>query len=145
MNQAVMVQYEGTLHPLSLLDKLAKDFIQEDYILTNHKENLDVLCSRMERLSQSKPGRRKPVYTLYSGGDCAFIVSLKETSPLMTEFAATPPEERDQKVLAKFILQPLLELDTEKQTHNLIYTKDLPAAIKTVDAGQYPYLFIFNF
>ena len=77
MNQAVMVQCEGTLHTLSLLDKLAKDFIQEDYILTNHEKNFHVICSRMDRLSQSKTGRRKPVYTLYSGGDCSFIISLK--------------------------------------------------------------------
>lgn len=147
MNQALLVQYTGNLHPLSLINNLAKDFVTEDFILTDDFKNLDVLSFRMAALSKTTAGTGTPVYTIYAGGDCAFIVSLKETSPLAAEFDSSDPgsANRDKEIFTRAILIKELGLNAAEQPDSLIYTSDLPAALKAVDDGRYPYLFIFNF
>lgn len=57
-----------SLHPLSLLDRLTKNFMQEDFILYQDYHNLDILLNRMAALGQRADGSRRPVLAVYAGG-----------------------------------------------------------------------------
>lgn len=138
MPQAILLK-KTNLHPLSLLDRLTKDFLQEEYIFSQ-QFGIDILLERMKTLSQKANGA-KPVFTLYSGGDCSFINSLKEQSSLLQ----TLPSQSDEQtlfVLKNAVLGSILGLSSEDQAHQLTYSEDLPAAIKATDEGNYAICFI---
>ncbi|AEF94615.1 hypothetical protein Desca_1768 [Desulfotomaculum nigrificans CO-1-SRB] len=144
MKQGILVK-QAAMHPLSLVDSLAKNFVQEDFILANNYDNLDVLAFRMNNLSRLPAGLTRPVYTIFAGGDCAFIVAMKENSSLLKPVAAGAAEvkERDLKILKEVIFQGLLDLHPEQQD-DFIITDDIKSALQSVDQGQYQYLFILN-
>lgn len=131
MPQAVLVK-NAKLHPLSLLDRLTKDYLQEEYIFSQ-QFGLDILLERMKSLSQS-PAGSKPVFTLYPGGDCSFINSHKKLT------APTSPLE----LLKQDVFDGLLGLSSEEQAQQIIYTEDLARAIKDTDQGSYALCFILH-
>ncbi|GAB6180216.1 hypothetical protein JCM14036_15350 [Desulfotomaculum defluvii] len=140
MSKVLLIK-KATLHPLSLLDRLTRDFIQEDYILTQEVNNLDILLNRMTTLSQ-QGGIYRPVFTIYPGGDCSFINTMKENSAFMNS-DKTHSADHILTFLLENILEPLLGLKQEEQNDNVSLMKDIPTALKSVDEGEYALGFIF--
>lgn len=140
MSKVILVK-KSSLHILSLLGRLTGDFIQEDYILSNGYSNLDILAKRMKVLSISRDGFKKPVYTVFGGGDCSFIISLKDNSPLLNKDSHS--QTTDLELLQNEILIKTLGLDLNDQD-NIIYSNDIPGSLAAVDADQYIYMFILN-
>lgn len=143
MTKAVLIKNAGNLHPLSLLDRLTKDFVQEDYILAKDYKNLDVLFNRMATLSKASSGAIIPVFTIFAGGDCSFINILKETNVLLANANSSTPNDRTLDIIKRAILEDILGLKDELQ-QNLTFTDDIPAALKSVDEGQNQLVFIIN-
>ncbi|MEW6697258.1 MAG: hypothetical protein ACOY35_05810 [Bacillota bacterium] len=142
MAKAALVK-DSSLHPLSLLDRLTKDFVQEDFILTDQYGNLDLLQSRMHALSQGAAVGSLPVFVLYAGGDCSFINTLKENSRLLETLS---PGEKDKSlgVFKQVVLEGILGQNPQEQSENVTYTEDLAAALKDVEDGKYSLVFILN-
>lgn len=142
MAKAALIKQSG-MHPLSLLDRLTRDFVQEDFILYQEYRNLDLLLSRIHALSRRADGEKRPVFVLFAGGDCSFINTLKEKSSLLQTIS---PNEKD-KTLAVFkqeVLEGILGLEPREQGENVTYTEDLASALKAVDEAQYSFVFILN-
>ena len=137
MTQAILLK-KAKLHPLSLLDRLTKDFLQEEYIFSQ-QFGTDILLDRMKTLSQSPMGA-KPVFTIYPGGDCSFINTLKEQSTILQ----SQTEASSLAVLKEAVLEKILGLSPEEQALQLTYTEDLAAALKATDEGDYALCFILN-
>ncbi|SHF36644.1 hypothetical protein [Desulforamulus putei] len=142
MAKAAFIKQSG-MHPLSLLDRLTRNFMQEDFILYQEYRNLDLLLSRMESLSRRADGGKRPVFVLFAGGDCAFINTLKENSNLLQTIS---PGEKEQTlvVFQQEVLEGILGLSPREQAENVIYTEDLAAALQAVDDGQYSFVFLLN-
>lgn len=135
----VLLVKKAALHPLSLLDRLTRDFVQEDYILSHGFANLDILFKRMAALSQ-QGGGQKIVFTLYPGGDCSFINTMKENSAFMATSTAGSP---DQAItfIQEYILGSLLGLTQEEQKE-IVSMEDVAAALKAVDEEAFALGFI---
>lgn len=140
MTKAILIK-NTPLHPLSLLDRLTKDFIQEDYIFSHDFNNSDILLKRMEALSHSSSGVKLPVITIYPGGDCSFINTLKEKSKLIENISNTNTLDRNLTVLKLGILEPVLGLSPTEDIETL---DDIVSALKAVDQGGYEVVFIIN-
>ncbi|ABO50889.1 hypothetical protein Dred_2379 [Desulforamulus reducens MI-1] len=134
MSKVLLIK-ESSLHPLSLLDRLTGYFVQEDYILSHGFSNLDVLLNRMIALSQQGE-HQKIVFTVYPGGDCSFINTMKETCPLLDSLQSNTPE-KTLAFLYEYVLGTILGLTAEVQQQNIICSDDLPGALRDVDEGQY--------
>ena len=140
MAKAVLLTKAGNLHPLSILDRLTKDFVQEDYIFARGFANLDVLLSRMKTLSETAKDNKLPVFTMFPGGDCSFINTLKENSTLLTELQAG--EQSTLTLLKEVVLPNILGLNQTEQAAAISYWEDLPAALQAVEDGRYALAFI---
>lgn len=138
MPQAILLK-KANLHPLSLLDRLTRDFLQEEYIFSQ-QFGLEILLERMKTLSQNAEGA-KPVFTVYPGGDCSFINTLKGQSPLLQSLPSQA-EKQTLAIIKQVVLETILGLTTEDQAHQLTYSDDIPAAIKATDEGDYAMCFI---
>ncbi|MEG6520934.1 hypothetical protein [Desulfotomaculum sp. 1211_IL3151] len=136
----VLLVKKAALHPLSLLDRLTRNFVQEDYILSHGFANLDILFNRMATLSQQGRGQ-KIVFTIYPGGDCSFINTMKDNSAFMDSSTAGSP---DQTItfIQENILGVLLGLTQEEQ-QEIVSMEDVPAALKALDDGEYALGFIY--
>ncbi|CCO09193.1 hypothetical protein [Desulforamulus hydrothermalis] len=124
-----------SLHPLSLLDRLAKNFMQEDFILLQDYHNLDILLNRMAALGRRADGSRRPVLSVYAGGDCVFINTLKDSSSLGPQVA--PEAEPSRALLEQEVLGGILNLSPQDRSATVTYTQDPAAALKAVEDGQY--------
>ncbi|AQS59796.1 hypothetical protein [Desulforamulus ferrireducens] len=140
MAKAVLLTKAGNLHPLSILDRLTKDFIQEDFIFSHGFTNFDILLNRMNTLSATSKGNMLPVLTMYPGGDCSFINTLKEKSNLLTEIK--DDEQPTLSLLKEVILPGILGLNQADQAEAVSYSEDLPAALQAVEDGRYALAFI---
>ena len=142
MAKIVLLKKAGSLHPLSILDRLTKDFLQEDYILSHGFTNLDVLLGRMKALSENSHNAPLPVFTLYPGGDCSFINTLKDKSSLLQKVANG--EHSTLSLLKQVVLETILGFSQHEQADLISYSDDLPAALQAVEDGQYALALIIH-
>lgn len=144
MNRVLLIKAAG-LHPLSLVGRLAGNFFQEDFILARGNSNTNVLINRMKVLSRGSTGIEVPVYAIYAGGDCVFIQTMKEKSPLLASLESDlSPEQRDYEILTQDILQSVLGLNPEQLSASLVQSTDLATALVEVEEDKYQYLFLLN-
>ncbi|RYD03110.1 hypothetical protein N752_22115 [Desulforamulus aquiferis] len=127
------------------MGRLAADFIQEDFILSRGNSNVEILMKRMQALSEGKSGIKLPVFAIYAGGDCVFIQTLKEGSPLITSLNnKLESTARDFELLKREVLPAVLGLNPEQLADSLDVSSDLAQALVAVDEDQYQYLFLLN-
>ncbi len=139
-----LIRYIPTLRPSQILEKVQRyfDVASFPFTRTDLNEKLRYLLSQMKIKSRNAFG------VLFYNGSTFYVICLKkEISPasLIQKNYSDAWKRLDVSILHEFLFNRLLKIPQEfDDTENIIYTKNLKEAIKTVQLGLYQALFILN-